>query len=489
MAPGALQTSTFIPSPAKLTDPVLLDLRKRMRGPIVTPGDGAIYAHMIVDGVFNKVQQARPSALLQPVGTADVAAILKYCFAKKLEFTVSGGRHTLRCFKEGVLCIDLRLMRGVMVDKEKKIAHVQGGAKLADFDGECHAQGLCTVAGSDPRTGVGGYVQGGGWGWLSRKYGMCVDNLLEAECVLADGTVVVASERENKDLFWAIRGAGASFAVVTRFTFRLYDLPKCTIAGFMLYPEEKGKDCLKAVRDSIKAAPREVSTMFELNWGPPNKKTGVRRPFAQILPIYLGDSEEEGLRVLKPAMEAVPNPFVKNVGKLPYSTLQSMLVEHIPPSFRSETALFVPEIPDELVDELFEQFLKSPLPGTFLGVFPIGGAIGDKEPGDTAFPWRLKTGHWITVLASSQSAEEHKTMEGWVSETAGRIMRFASGQFANRIGNASTADSGYDSALDFFGKNTERLRELKRRFDPENMFRNSDSGALLAAEERAKASL
>jgi FAD/FMN-containing dehydrogenase len=167
-------------------------------------------------------------------------------------------------------------VRSVIVDKERQIAHVQGGAKLADFDAECNAQGLCTVAGSDPRTGLGGYVAGGGWGWLSRKYGMSIDSLLEAECVLADGSVVIANEKENSDLFWALRGAGASFAVIARYTMKLYPLPKCVIAGMMLYPEEKGKECLKAVRDHILKAPRDVATMWELNWGPPNKETGVR---------------------------------------------------------------------------------------------------------------------------------------------------------------------------------------------------------------------
>lgn len=155
----AVQTSTFVPNPAKLTDATLLDLRKRMRGRIVTPQD-ADYAFMCVDGVFNKLQTNKPAAFLQPVGTADVSAILKYCSQKGLEFTVSGGRHTMRCFKEGVLCIDLRLMRSVIVDKKNRVGHVQGGAKLADFDAECNAQGLVAVAGSDPRTGVGGYLQG-----------------------------------------------------------------------------------------------------------------------------------------------------------------------------------------------------------------------------------------------------------------------------------------------------------------------------------------
>ncbi|KAI9029331.1 hypothetical protein DFJ74DRAFT_657901 [Hyaloraphidium curvatum] len=481
---AAVQTSLFTPNPVALSDPVLLDLRKRMRGRIVTPQD-TDFDFLISDGVFNKLQTNRPRALLQPVGTADVSAILKYLTSKKIEFTVSGGRHTMRCFKTNVVTIDLRLMRGVIVDRERKVAHVQGGAKLADFDGECHAQGLCTVTGSDPRTGVGGYLLGGGWGWLSRKWGMACDNILEVECVLADGSVVIASEKEHPDLFWALRGAGASFAVCTRFTLKLYDLPKTTIAGFQLYPEGQGKECLRAVRDHIKTAPREVATMWELNWGPPNPQTGVRRPFAQILPIYLGDSEQEGWKLLKPVMERVPNPFVKNVGVIKYSTLQSMLVTHIHPSFRTETALFVPEIPDELVDILFEQFEKSPLPGTFLACFAIGGAIGDKEPGETAFPWRLKSGHWITCLASATNEKDHKTMEGWVAETAGKIMKFSTGQFANRIGNASTADSGYDAAMDFFGKNTERLRALKAKYDPGNAFHNSDSGALVVAEEKA----
>lgn len=305
-----------------------------------------------------------------------------------------------------------------MVDREKMVAHVQGGCKLADFDAETNAQGFVAVAGSDPRTGVGGYVQGGGWGWLSRKYGMSCDSLVEAECVLADGTVVIANEKEHADLFWAIRGAGASFGVMCRYTMKLRPMPKVVLAGQvgfvfavvlafttsadlpspqLLYPEEKGKEALLAVRDHIKAAPREVATMWELNWSPPN--TGkTRRPFAQIMPIYLGDDEAEGRKILQPICEAVPNPFNKGrIGKMPYSTLQSMLVQYIQPSFRSETAVFVPEITQELVDILFDQFLKSPLPGTFIAVFPFGGAVGDKEPGETAFPWRLKSG-WLEVL-------------------------------------------------------------------------------------------
>ncbi|KAJ3338433.1 hypothetical protein HDU93_009529 [Gonapodya sp. JEL0774] len=470
---------------------VLERIRNRIRGTIVVPTDPQ-YDFLLVDGTFNRAQTQRPSALVQPLGTKDISEIIRICNETNTEFTVSGGRHTMRCFKDNVLCVDLRLMRGVVVEKEKRIAHVQGGCKLMDLDGETSLHGLCTTAGSDPRTGVGGFLTGGGWGWLARQYGMAVDNVLEVEVILADGTVAVANDEPGnkyRDLFWAIRGAGASFGVVSRFTIRLYPIPVCR-AGARLYPIDRARECIVAVREHIKAAPRTSCTMAELSWGPPNQKTGERRKFTQILPIYLGVSQDEAKKVLKDVIDAAPNPFVDQVGDIPYMRLQSMLMPHIPPSYRAEQAVFVEELSDELIDVLVEQFERSPAPGTFIATFPIGGKIGEKAPTDTAFPWRLKQGFWVTILGSGTTADQLRLLQPWVAETGARVLKFAQGQFANRIGHG--AKVGEDQSSDFFGVNAERLIQLKRAYDPKGRFANSDAGVLAiqpAEVHSAKASL
>ncbi|KXS09487.1 FAD-binding domain-containing protein [Gonapodya prolifera JEL478] len=474
----SLSSQASVKSPPSVLDRI----RKRIRGRIVLPSDSD-FTFLLADGTFNRAQTARPSALLQPLGTKDVSEIIRICNETNTEFTVSGGRHTLRCFKDNVLCIDLRLMRSVVIEAERRVAHVQGGCKLMDLDGETSVHGLCTPAGTDPRTGVGGFLLGGGWGWLARQYGMAVDNVLEVELVLADGTVVVANDdpkNKFRDLFWAVRGAGMSFGVATRFTVKLYPIPVCR-AGFRLYPIERARECMVAVREHMTKAPVTSSTMAELNWGPPNPETGVRRAFAQVLPIYLGSSQEDGKRVLKDVIEAVPKPFVDQVGEMPYMRLQAMLMEHIPPSYRAEQAVFVEDLSDELIDVLLEQFSRSPAEGTFIAIFGIGGKIGEKSPTDTAFPWRLKRGHWVTILASATNPEHLAKLQPWVAETGSRVMRFAQGQFANRIGHGSKV--GEDQTSDFFGVNAERLKALKAVYDPKGRFSNSDAGVLTAVAQ------
>ncbi|KAI9006838.1 hypothetical protein DFJ74DRAFT_377512 [Hyaloraphidium curvatum] len=500
-------------------DSPFFPLSTAIRGRVVLQSD-ADYAHLLRDGTFNLAQDARPLALVLAAGTADVAATVKFVRERGLELTVSGGRHTLKGMKTGAVCLDLRVMRGVVIDRERGLVHVQGGAKLGDLDGETGTWGLAAVAGSDPRTGVGGYLCGGGYGWLSRHYGMAADNMVEAEIVLADGRVVVCSESSEPDLFFALRGAGMSFGVVTRFTLKLYPHPVLIHARMQLYPITQLRASLELLRNHLESKAfgpsgrREVSTMWEANWTYPKlDRNGwsERRPFVQLLPTYIAvdakkaadEHAQEAQLVLKEVTDGLPvKPFLSAPNPIiTYLDLQSIMKPHIPPSHRTEVAFFIPALPDDLISALCESFDRAPYPGAAMIAFPVGGAIADHSPGETAFPWRLKRGFWFLILASTfdypddraRVLREREALAKWVAATGELVRKWAVGSFVNRIGSGARNEgggedeAGYDAAMNFFGANTQRLVALKKRYDPAGLFSNSDSGALLQAQKGARA--
>lgn len=481
-------------------------LSTSIRGRVVLPTDSD-YFHLLKDGTFNLAQDAKPAALVLVAGTADVSNTIKWVRSSsnpnpKLEITVSGGRHTLKGMKDGALAIDLRPMRGAVVDLEKKVVHVQGGAKLGDLDGETAQWKMAAVAGSDPRTGVGGYLLGGGYGWLSRHYGglgakhaiqcgvgfttdvpmptgMAADNMVEAEVVLADGSVVVCSETKEPDLFFAIRGAGASFGVVTRFTLKLYEHPVLIHAQMQLYPIDQMKNSLVLLRDHLERKAfdnHSVNSMWEVNHTfprrTPNGGWTERRPFVQLLPVYMGvdksKSAEQHAQDARVALADVTDALpVKPFSTAPdphisYIDLQNIMKPHIPPSHRTEMAFFIPSLPDDLISTLCDSFRKAPCPGAAMIAFPVGGAIGSLDPGATAFPWRLKRGYWFLVMASTfdypddraRVERERGMLAKWVSETGDVVRKWAVGSFVNRIGSGATNvkgegkdSTGFDAAL------------------------------------------
>jgi hypothetical protein len=451
------------------SDSVFFPLSQAIRGRVVLPSEPD-YSHLLKDGTFNLAQDAKPACLVLVAGTADVSAAVKWVRDNKMELTVSGGRHTLKGMKDGAVCLDLRPMRGVVVDKPRGLVHVQGGAKLGDLDGETGHYGLAAVAGSDPRTGVGGYLLGGGYGWLSRHYGMAADNMVEAEVVLADGRVAVCSEFVEPDLFFAIRGAGMSFGVVTRFTLKLHEHPVLIHAQMQLYSVDQMKNSLVLLRDHLERKAfddRSVNSMWEVNCTFPRRTANggwtERRPFIQLLPVYIGTDETKSFDqhataaklALSDVTDALPvKPF--SVGPNPhvtYSDLQNIMKPHIPPSHRTETAFFIPSLPDDLISTLCERYEARPCDGAAMIAFPVGGAIGDLEPGATAFPWRLKRGYWFLVLGSTfdypddrARVERERGMLGkWVGETSEVIRKWAVGSFVNRIGSGARNEAGRDA--------------------------------------------
>lgn len=456
----------LVPLPA---DSPFYPLSQAIRGRVVLPTDSD-YSFLLRDGTFNLAQDAKPAALVLVAGTADVSAVLKFVRQANFEVTVSGGRHTLKGMKDGAVCIDMRTMRGVVVDRPRGMVHVQGGAKLGDLDGETGQWGLAAVAGSDPRTGVGGYLLGGGYGWLSRHYGMAADNMIEAEIVLADGRVIVCSETAEPDLFFAVRGAGMSFGVVTRFTLKLYEHPVLIHAQMQLYPISEMKRSLMLLRDHLERKAfdnRCVNSMWEINATFPKKTAkgwSDRRPFVQLLPVYLAvdkrKSKEEHARDAEAALadvtDALPvKPFSASSDKhVTYSDLQNIMKPHIPPSHRTECAFFIPSLPEDLIDALCACYAKAPCAGAAMIAFPVGGEIGALEPGATAFPWRLKRGYWFLVMASTfdypddraRVERERAALAKWVAETGDVVRRWAVGSFVNRIGSGARNESGRDGS-------------------------------------------
>jgi FAD/FMN-containing dehydrogenase len=370
------------------------------------------------------------------------------------------------------MLIDLSLMNGVFVDAEGRLAQVQGGALWGDVDRETQLHGLAAPGGIVSDTGVAGLTLGGGEGWLRRKYGLSCDNLVAAEVVGADGQVRVASADSNPDLFWALRGGGGNFGIVTSFTFRLHPLGPIVAFAGIFYPLADATEILRKFRDFGNAAPDEISALA----------IGVTMPADPSLPpevhdqhclvvgaLYAGDADE-GMEVLQPLRE-LGNPLADISQPMPYTVVQSAFDGFFPrqqwQSYWKST--FLKELSDDAIDLIAEKARERPSPLSMTVTFLWGGAINKVGSEDTAFtersaPWMVSVdGNWA-------ERSENADNVGWVRDTWAAISKFGTGSvYLNFTGiSDEKTDVGVDSA---HGKNLRRLSEIKAKYDPDNFFR------------------
>ena len=311
--------ATTTGSPVALIDGALDQLRAAIRGRVLTPGDAG---YDDVRPAFNAMHQGRPAVVVGSGGTADVMAAVNFARDRGVAVAVRGGGHSIAGLSsiDGGMLIDLGAMNGVQVDAERRLVHVQGGAVLGDVDRETQAFGLVAPSGVVSETGVAGLTLGGGYGWLRRKYGLARDSLLEAQVVGADGEVRTAAADSHPDLYWAIRGGGGNFGIVTSFTFRLQALgPEVAFAAVM-YPLEEVGDVLRRWRDYVEQAPNELTSVCVTVTFPASADMPAAvhdRPVAIVGGVYAGDVEQ-GIRVIAPLRElgtvlfdmSGPTPFV-----------------------------------------------------------------------------------------------------------------------------------------------------------------------------------
>jgi hypothetical protein len=424
--------------------------------------------------VYNAMIDKRPALIARCAGPDDVARAIGFARDRDLPLAVRGGGHNgagLGTCDDGVV-IDLGLLNEVQVDPGARTARVGGGATWGVVDRATNAHGLATPSGIISTTGVGGLTLGGGLGHLSRGYGLAVDNLLAAELVLASGERVRASADEHPDLFWAIRGGGGNFGVVTAFTFRLHEVDT-VIGGPTFWPVELAAEVLSAYREFLPAAPRELNGFFAFHTVPPGDpfppEIHLRR-VCGVVWCYVG-SEEDAARAMAPLLDALPAPLMHGVQPMPHPVLQSAFDGLYPPGdqwyWRAD---FVDEIPDAAVELHAGHGAAMPTMKSTMHLYPIDGAVHDVGESDTAFSYR--DSHWAAVFAGVDPDPANVGAIGAWSRGYQEALHpySAGGAYVNMM-----MEEGQDRVRASYRGNYDRLARIKAEYDPGNLLRRNQN--------------
>jgi FAD/FMN-containing dehydrogenase len=425
--------------------------------------------------VFNAMHRSRPDEVVSCSTTADVQAAVARAREQGLRVAVRGGGHSIAGLSaiDGGMLIDLAPMNGVVVDPERKIAKVGGGALLKDLDAATQAHGLAVPAGVVSDTGVAGLTLGGGYGWLRRKYGLTSDNIVEAEVVTADGSVVRASADENPDLYWAIRGGGGNFGIVTTFTFKLHDVGPEVAFAATFYPIEEAAEVMRRWRSYVESAADEVTSTCVTITFPANPELPEAihdRPVIIVGAVHSGADVEAGLAEMQPLRELGTVLFDMS-GPTPFVGVQ----QGFDPLFPRDTlraywkSQYLDELSDAAIDTIAAKAQDRPAPLTLVNTFHMGGAIARVGEEDTAFATRSAS-YLVSIDGMWTEAADDDANVEWVRSVFRDVSEFGTGEvYLNFTGLADeSATAGVDSAL---GRNLERLAEIKAKYDPDNFFR------------------
>ncbi|MDT7776932.1 MAG: hypothetical protein QOC67_5856 [Pseudonocardiales bacterium] len=458
-------------SQESLSDDTLNELNTQLRGQLVTSTDPE--AAEEPTETWNAMYQDRAALTARCSGTADVVDAVNFARERGLLVAVRGGGHSvagLSTVRDGMM-IDLSAMRGVQVDPERRLARVQGGALLGDVDRETQAFGLATPLGRVSETGVAGLTLGGGYGHLNGKYGLSCDNVVEAQVVCADGEVRTASAESNPDLYWAIRGGGGNFGVVTSFTFRLH--PVGPIVGFagVFYPLEDLADVERRWRDHVSTAPDEVTSFIvtmTFPAAPEMPEVIHNRPVAIVAAVHSGDAEE-GMRVLQPLRE-LGTPLFDLSQPMPYAAVQAAFDPFFPRNtlrayWKSQ---YLDELSDDAIDAIAARAQDRPGPMTLVNTFRLGGAVHAVPPEDTAFAERSSP-YMVSFDTMWSDPSQDATAIAWGRAAWDEMTKYGNGSvFLNFTGRSDEPlQAGVDSA---FGRNVRRLGRIKAAYDPDNLF-------------------
>jgi FAD/FMN-containing dehydrogenase len=419
--------------------------------------------------VYNAMIDKRPKLIARCTDVADVMAAVQFGRENEMLTAVRGGGHNGAGLGicDGGLVIDLSRMKGIRVDPAARTVRVEGGCVWADVDHATHAFGLATPSGTVASTGVAGLTLGGGIGHLTRTYGLTIDNLLGADMVLADGSFITASEEENPDLFWAIRGGGGNFGVVTSFLFRLHPV-KTVNAGPTFWPIEQTPEVMKAYREFITQAPENVTGFFAFLTVPPVPLFPAELHGRKMCAVIWCStaSPEETDKVTKP-MRAVGKPALDHVGPMPFPALQSLFDPLYPAGLQWYwRADFVKELSDAAMEKHLEHASKLPTGHSTSHIYPINGAAQRVGNTDTAFSYRDAT--WASVIVGVDPDPGNKDkISQWCKDYFDALHPYsAGGAYVNFM-----MDEGQDRVRASFRDNYDRLVEVKRKYDPANFFR------------------
>ena len=440
-----------------LAEPAIQQFRTRLTGTIIRRGD---VSYDEARKVWNGMIDRSPAIIARCASTSDVVSAVNFAREHGLLVAVRGGGHNaagLSMCDDGIV-IDLSGMRAVTVDADRRIARAQGGARWAEFDAATHAHGLATTGGLVSSTGVGGLTLGGGLGWLMRSYGLAADNVLAVEIVTADGQVRRATATEHPDLYWAIRGGGGNFGVVTRFDFRLHPV-RTLYAGMLVYPLARAGEVLRRYRDVALAASDELTAFAGLMTAPDGT------PITAVLVGYNGPAAkgEAAIRTLREL-----GPVADQVAEMPYPAVQSMLDDAFPSGlhvyWRSN---FLAALPDEAIDTLCDRFESVTSPLSALLIERFGGAVSRIPSADSAFahrdaPFNLAViGRWTDPSTAGTHVE-------WTRRSSEAMTPFTSGGvYVNYLG----AEGSARVRAAYGPEKYDRLVAIKRTYDPTNLFR------------------
>ena len=448
-----------------MATPDLGQLREQVRGEVVTAEDGA---YEEARRVYNAMIDRRPRVIVRCAGSDDVVAAVNFARESELDLAVRGGSHSVPGFgtADEAVVIDLSRMQAVDVDVGASTARAQGGATWGAFNDATHAHGLATTGGIISTTGIGGLTLGGGIGYLSRGFGLSCDNLLSAEVVTADGRILSVSDRENEDLFWAIRGGGGNFGVATSLEYRLHPVREI-YGGPMLYELGDAATVLKFYREFIQDAPEEFGGFPAWQIAPPLPFIPEDRhgdTFLVFVACWAGPVEE-GEAALQPFREVAP-VVAEGLGVMPYPALNSAFDALVPPGLQHYwKANFVKELTDEAIAAHLEHGPKVPVVNSTVHIYPINGACHRVGPEDTAFAYRDAT--FATVIAGMwPDPTQNEANIAWVRDFYDATAPHSEeGGYVNFM-----AEDDQDRIKANYRQNYDRLVDVKRKYDPDNLF-------------------
>jgi FAD/FMN-containing dehydrogenase len=438
-----------------------------LKGKVHEPGSaGYEEARHIFNGMIDK----HPGLIAQPANTDDVVKCVNFAREHSLLVSVKGGGHAAsgHAVCDAGLMIDLSLLKSINVDPTAQTASAGGGVNWGEFDAATQAHSLAVTGGRMPTTGIAGLTLGSGSGWLERKLGYTVDNLLGVEIVTADGKALHASETENADLFWGLRGGGGNFGIVTQFKYQLHKIGPIVYGGQLAFPRFMAKQVIRAYRDFIETAPDDVGGAVALLTAPDMDPIPppVRGMLVMGIVVCYTGNPEDGPAAIKPLLDL--NPVMNMCQPMPYTAVQDMLTATNPPGHRQYwKAEMYPELPDEMIDALVDAAEVPPVsPETVIIIQPLGGKVHRVDEDSSAMGWR-KAKWALHILGTWSDPTQDDEQIAWVRRVVKVTEPFAQkGTYLNYL-----MEEDEQRIRDSFGPKYDRMVALKNKYDPANFFR------------------
>lgn len=442
-------------------------LRESVRGVVAVPGDSA-YVEAV--NIWNGAVERRPSVVARCSSSADVAAALTFAVERGLEVSIRGGGHNYAGFSltDGGLMIDLTPLKNVAVDPSTRRARCGGGTTWGELDAATQEHGLAVPGGFISHTGVAGLTLGGGFGWLSRLAGLSSDNLVGAEVVTPEGQIRWASADENEDLFWAIRGGGGNFGVVTEFEFALHPVGPLVHLGLFLFPPDDGPELFRFARDFVPTLPDECGVFLAGMSAPPAPFVPENLHFTPAFAlVVVGLTDEASHAELIAPIKRALSPIVELVTPMPYVALQQMFDESAPWGLHSyEKAVYLAELSDGAIEVISNHQPRKMSPLSFVPIFSLGGVYARATHADSAFGGNRATRWVINISGTAMDPSQYEAERGWVRDYWADLV-----SHADNVGSYVNFMTEYeeDRVRHAYGDKYERLRAIKAKYDPANV--------------------